>query len=649
MGNKDPFHRQGSVSHERQESNVHTPAEEDADTAFWQLPPIQKKTYRQPSFSGRTTDTVPLTQDTPHRERQEKIPPKQAGTASLPAQPVRAADIGQLHSIRTSSYATAKEYANKLSAASAARTDANKQYGFSSAEFGEMDPTSWQISPKHHSAGEIMVDRMGDGWLIRQVTVRCWINDFSFYSNFARDARISHKKVASPAEAVPYASYVPQYAHMDSHQLAFYLWFRDNARISNYLEADFAYILLYIFEILNLPDCILPEEGIRLLCHLWQHYRKLYPRLDVYLCEWIPDYAMIHNVVLPDTIDGFLPEIVRRAQFKEFYLDHMRSAEGTLSPLRLQILAEVLIEAYSDYDYKKSRYYNTANKEQYDTCILEALTAVLTDAYQNHRGIFALDRTYRLTRDSFSGAIIETSEKRRIDVAFNSCIRSPDTRRFVTGIVKYAENKLRFRLRIKSKLGTDSISPQDRLLVDTYFGPDLPPTRKNTGISAEEEKYLKLYEADQKGFDFSSAYQIEEASWINTARLTVSDTNANEDSPTLSEDYDDEDACVLPEGALVSDTAAEEISHSAIAEDATENSDTAGSNTMEQLAVAALLQGNYLMFCRENQLFPGQEAEKINEIFLTLVGDILIEVDNNQYNLIEEYREDAAQWSKTNN
>ena len=64
-------------------------------------------------------------------------------------------------------------------------------------------------------------------------------------------------------------------------------------------------------------------------------------------------------------------------------------------------------------------------------------------------------------------------------------------------------------------------------------------------------------------------------------------------------------------------------------------------------AVAALLAGQFGVFCRENGLFPGQMAEEINEIFLELVGDILVEADGSQFRLIEEYREDAAAWSKT--
>ena len=334
------------------------------------------------------------------------------------------------------------------------------------------------------------------------------------------------------------------------------------------------------------------------------------------------------------------------------------------------MLAGVLLETYSDYDYKKSRYYTGGNREEYDRMIQGALTAVLENAYAENRGMFVLDRTYRLTRDSFCGAIIQTEGKRRIDVSFNSCIRSPDTRRFVTGVVKYAENKLRFRLKIKSKLGVSEISTQDKELVDAFFGPDDVPVKKKT--APEEEAYLKLYEAETTGFDFSAAHEIEAASWVNTSRLTGEEVepvpvSAAAPLPYLPDVEED-----LPEGAVTADPGipedaetepvenpAESVQETPqVNDDKHENKEKedpfaevtempAGErHSLEKEAVAALLGGQYTAFCRDHGLFPGRMAEQINEIFLELVGDILVEADGNRYQLIEDYREDAESWSR---
>jgi hypothetical protein len=250
-------------------------------------------------------------------------------------------------------------------------------------------------------------------------------------------------------------------------------------------------------------------------------------------------------------------------------------------------------------------------------------------------------------------------------VSFNSCIRSPDTRRFVTGVVKYAENKLRYRLKIKSKLGASEISPRDKSLVDAWFGPDEQPVRKKT--SAEEEAYLKLYEAETSGFDFSAAHEIEAASWVNTSRLTGEEVEpvpvSTVDPLPYLPDVEEE----LPDGAVTADNSdqgeTKPVENRAlsgsevpqITENQNEENDPfamvaavpAGErHSLEKEAVAALLAGQYNAFCRDHGLFPGRMAEQINEIFLELVGDILVEADGNRYQLIEEYREDAESWSR---
>ncbi|MBQ8401596.1 MAG: TerB N-terminal domain-containing protein, partial [Clostridia bacterium] len=406
----------GKRKTERTGEGQNAPQMQSDAEQFWDLPPIHKRTYSPPTYDGRTTDTIPVSVEDEQNARTEAIPPRDPAKVPATSRPIRPAD----RTYRTSTYSTSREYQNRMQA-----QENSGAFGFGETQNRE-DFRSFndiKAAPKRSSAGEVVSERDGSGWLISHVTVRRWINDFSFYAVFGRDAAISHNKRGVPADPVPYHSFVPQYSQMDSRQLAFYLWFRDNARAGTYLEADFPYILLYIFEIINLPEIISPAEGIEKICDLWAYYRQTYQKLDTYLCEWVPDYALIHDVPLPGSVEPFLPDIVRRAQFKEFYLDNMCPPGGTLIHRALAVLAGVLLETYSDYDYKKSRYYTGGNREQYDRSILEALTAVLERTYAEGRGMFALDRVYRLTRDSFCGAIIHTEGKRRIDVAFNSCIR----------------------------------------------------------------------------------------------------------------------------------------------------------------------------------------------------------------------------------
>ena len=611
---------------------------------FWSLPVTRTKSYRQPSFEGRTTDTVPVDASAGEKEAAgEKIPPRREDAPA--ARPVRSAD--RVPAYKTSVYS-----------GDGYKSYGKEQRGWNGGKQGEdVDFNDLPVQPKQKStAGETLSQRDGSGWLIRQITIRRWINDFSFYGRFAHDAQISHGRAGRPEdgrEPVPFFAYVPQYAQMNSRQLGYYLWFRDQAKAGVYLQADMAYIVLYVFEILNLPHLIPPAEGIEILCRLWIHYRQAYPRLDSYLGEWVPDYSMIHDVPLPACLSAILPEIVRKAQFKEFYLDFIKEADKR----DMETLADILIEAYSDYDYRKSRYYNV-NKAEYDTEIRGALCHVLMDAWQKKRDIFVLDRTYRLTRDAYCGAIAQTDVKRRIDISFHSCIRPPETRKFVTDIVKYAENRLRLKLRIKSKLGAEGISPADKQLVDAYFGEEpVVESKRRKGIGAEPD-YLKQYEADTSGFDFASAGAIEAASWGNTERLTddISFAVPPEDVFCDMDDIPQEEVS----GGLSTDTA-EEILGTAVMADpeaefaaATEEAETISAVSeaeyaLEKAAVRALSSGDFGGFCRERDVFPGQVADAVNEIFLDMIGDILIEDSGTgkDFHILDDYREEAETWSRT--
>ena len=140
---------------------------------------------------------------------------------------------------------------------------------------------------------------------------------------------------------------------------------------------------------------------------------------------------------------------------------------------------KTVLEVSSDYDYRSSRYY-ADHRAEYDEHIPAAVNLVMKHAKDSERGIFAMDRVYRMTRDSYSGAIVSSGIKRRIDIEFLSFTRRADTRQTVTAVVKYAENRLRAVLGIKAKLGVDKINPEDTAVIDAYFEPMLPQSTKST-------------------------------------------------------------------------------------------------------------------------------------------------------------------------
>ncbi|MGN1345759.1 MAG: TerB N-terminal domain-containing protein [Eubacteriales bacterium] len=510
------------------------------------------------------------------------------------------------------------------------------------------------------SGNEVLATHHPGGLLIREVEVRSWSSDVDFYERFLENAEKSHAAQPSvPYTAdyppVKYFSYVPQYSHMSRSQLDYYRWIRENIRHGRFPVCDPSYIQLYIYEILNLPDLIPPAYGAAQLAGIWLAYRKTEPRIDGYLCEWLPDYCMMHACPMPDALKPILPEIVPKAQFKEFYFDF---AAGERTPEDALLLARILIENSSDYDYRRSRYYGD-HRDAYETHLPRAAAAVIEKDIAAGRGVFSLEKTYKMTRDSYCGAIVSIDVKRRLNIEFRSFTRSADTRRAVTAIVKYAENRLRPILGIKAKLGVDGITQEDTDAVDAYFAPMTPGRpEKPKEDRYMPDNYLKNYEAEDSGFDFGTAAEIERMSWQNTTLLTGEDF-ADE---TFAGETSASDA---PESADVSDGSekrpeteekpavpAPEIPEPAATEPlvtASETAPEAGDADGDALvydALAAALDGRFHMFCRERQIYDGVLADRVNTRFLDLLGDIVLEEDGGSYALIEDYREDIETWMK---
>lgn len=467
-----------------------------------------------------------------------------------------------------------------------------------------------------------------EGLLIRRVDVRTWESDAEFYGRFASDALISHRSAPSvpydrPMEAVPCYSYVPQYAHMSHAQTEYYRWIRENIRHGRYPACDLPYIQLYIFELINLANEVGPDPCLDAITAAWLGYRRTYPRLDGFLSEWVADFCLIHALPLPKEIVPILSEIVPKTQFKEFYLN---------TPLSGDTLGRIMMETTSDYDCRTSRYYRD-NSEAYDRHIPAAVSAALDAACREKRGMFALDRLYRITRDSFCGAVVASGVKRRLDIEFTSFTRRAGARAEMTALVKYAENKLRVVLGIKAKIGVNGLSPEDAASVDAYFAPLIPEKyRRPADERYMPEGSLEAYEAEKTGFDLTAAAGIEAASWTNTARLT-GDEFVLPEEPDGNEMLTEE-----PEGAV---TAPAETAGTT---EITEPGEPSAGDGQLTGAAAAALDGTFAGFARANGLFEGELAERVNSFFLDLIGDVILEDGGAGFELIEDYREDVEAW-----
>ncbi len=448
--------------------------------------------------------------------------------------------------------------------------------------------------------------------LIRQVRVYRQKSAYRYYDDFVRDAvrLLSVKGVECPH--VPFFSYVPQYSQMNRAQLEWYLWWRECFRRGEILTADYSYLLLYAYEIINLSGHMEPTQGQEALCRLWSTYRELFHQLDGYLPDWICDYSLIHHLPPPACFEGrtlFL--IMSHCRLREFYIASAGD-EG---------LVRALITLASDYDYRKSKFYTAENAPLYDTHIFGALLAV-----GRHRGEggacfqmdkFALDR---LDREAYRGALCAHHIKCRLDLQYTSFYCSQSIRGLITELIKYTENRIRIARGIRARLAVTPRYVEDKRIVDAYLAAHLPPGAPKT-TPVEIPDYEKRYDLPKTTLSLDAAQRIEQESWETTERLIEAFEEENTAAPTepLSVPTDHTEEMCAPETGAAPFAAAMHpyltFLEAAMGEDP----------AAQRKAAEAL--------CK----MPEAIADAINTMAFDSLGDILLEEGARGYCVIPDY------------
>ncbi len=332
-----------------------------------------------------------------------------------------------------------------------------------------------------------LLDYIPDGVLLHRVKVYGWKANYHYFDQFADDAARYHAmKAPSTARPETFFSYFPQYVQLSRRSTAWYLYWREGVRRGTYMDTDYAYVLLYIFELINLPVETPAEarESRDLLAKTWMAYRRSYPQLDHYMCEWLCAYCLIHPLTPPIALLApALDDIITGSRLKEFYLsaavrvpEEQGTASSTASANTAMETARILMRHCCQYDYRKSKFASGEHREMFDRIIPAAVASViplLLGAGDQKPAITMLDST--LTRDAYTGALCSYRNKRRIEVAYTSFSRSHELRFLIGDMVKHVENRLRGWIGVRSKLSVMSLPIPLRDALDAYLNPLAPP------------------------------------------------------------------------------------------------------------------------------------------------------------------------------
>ncbi len=451
---------------------------------------------------------------------------------------------------------------------------------------------------------EVFLNEYAPAWnpLLKSVRVHAYESNYRIFHVFKTDAEFYAKKKGREVPFVPFFSYVPQYTQMNGSQINYYLYFRDQANEGCYLKTTQAYLMLYFYEIINLPEYIDPQIGILRMANAWMAYRKAFPAIDKYLIAWLSDYALIHGLPCPnELLSDALPDILSVSHMKEFYL-------GMGNEFSLCLLDAVLSLA-SAYDFKNGRYSKGEHGNLFITHVRAAAKLVL-EAVLKEKTCTATHQTVEKSYEAYVAALCAGEYKYRIEVSYCSISGTESLKTIMTAAVKYAENKVRAYLSIKSRLSVVGLPQTYKEMIDAYFARHLVRVTQKEAESRPE--YEVLYDAPSIGFSEDEAHKIESASWANTIRLIPEEER--EELLISEKEAPQTDASVG--GDAISLSPREMLFLQILCDD--------GSESAKQYAL-------------KNGFLPEILCEHINEYFIDRMGDIVIETSEEGIFLLEDY------------
>lgn len=505
--------------------------------------------------------------------------------------------------------------------------------------------------------------------LIHRVMVYGWHTNYNYYEQFRRTAAYISSMDGKEVPYVPFFSYMPQYSQLSDSQFAYYLWMRSEIRRGAFPQADYSYILLYLYELINRSDVTPVEETLKIMTDVWLAYRENYPRLDVQLSDWLCDFCLINRIRPPfERLAVIGTDLLRNSTLKEFYIDIGGDENAS---------ARLLMKYCSNYDYRKSKFAAGENLELYKKHMVGVLAYVMEGEGAEARFFLHTKlQDSRVLRDAYTGALCSPKIKKRIEIEYCSFSHSHELRFIITDLLKYSENRIRGYLGIKSRLSCSALPDGLKRLADKYFDEALP-IKKHTPLSTPAPEYEKFYEPARSELTFEAAAKIEELSWQTTEKLieafSDSDTERCQDTITILPESTDPRACDTvgyTDATGVKNEIEDEYNNKFVSEaenkselqpelqselqselqpepkfnDISENESEFGFESYEKDFLCAILEGDtarQIKIAAEHGKLVDAVADGINEKAVDLFGDILVEDAGDGYAVIEDYIEDA--------
>lgn len=317
------------------------------------------------------------------------------------------------------------------------------------------------------------------------------INNKKFYNFMKANAHI----VGSVSPFIPYEfndHYELLYEKMNNSQLAWYIFWRSKIRNGIYLDTDYSYILLYIFETLSGVGWYQPKKGLEILSDIWINYGDKHNKLNYHLARWVLDFAMVNKLpfVIPERC-VFIGSDIR--------IDNMIQQYAKNIPLKLPFALIISLSGHS-----MTAFYKKGNQEMFHESIPRVIE--LVDVYMRKKkgkGIFDIyeirKNNYEQRIHLFSGSICPMADQ-KMYIKGNHYSIDNNIRKYFGEIVRFSENILREIRGNNSPLKDANVKPElakiiKDFLINEYSNKTFTSSsknNKNTKLNLDFNKINKL-------------------------------------------------------------------------------------------------------------------------------------------------------------
>ena len=409
------------------------------------------------------------------------------------------------------------------------------------------------------------------------------------------------------SDIVPFLSYFPTYCDMSISQLRSYFTIRTLLRLGKTPDVPLSYIFVYIYELLMKIGCQSAEDAYGRLHEILDNYGSTEPSIKRYLSLWLRDFVVYNNLT------DFIPEVFSEERDIDAKAKMFSDLDNVAAPLLFQTAVSL-----SNYSITQGALYKKHPKEVESAVpyVIRAVAPVVEQQLHHRFETLCFGLKRQVSHRMFPSAVFYDPKP-----VLNQEVVISHRRRFICKGGLWTESAFTEPSGRKGELMGKILHETDRCLrIVLKSGPKITqqpliPAVK-TAIAQAVVEWKQMTEVRQREVkvDFSKLNRIRnDAEVVRDALLT-------------DEEREDEAvATVIPESPSLPD----------------EDSSTVFTPDEKQFLQELLHGGDWQGFLRDKHILPGVMVDNINGKGMDWMGDILLEDNGEEIQVIEDYLDDV--------